>query len=131
MLFEEVLNGMDMQNTEPGELDTYLNGIIPWDFRTDFESKYNLTVEFNQFEKSMYFILYLPDEIDFGEENPLCSVISGLDQDELTCTADRVAKSLTFTDALRYAQSNPGRMEMLIDKLRNPVENIITSTFKI
>ena len=131
VLFEEVLSGMDMVNTEAGELDTILNGILPGDFRTDFEANYTLTVEFAQFEKSMYFILYLPPEIDFGEENPACTTLSGVDVPVLTCSADRTAKSLKFTDALKYAQSNPGKIEILIDKLRNPLENIVTSSFKI
>ena len=42
-----------MQNTELGDLDAKKNGIIPSDFRTDFEANYTLTVEVGNFEKNM------------------------------------------------------------------------------
>ena len=44
ILYEEKRDGMEMQNDEQGALSTVKNGIIPDDFRTDFETDYTLTV---------------------------------------------------------------------------------------
>ena len=49
----------------------------------------------------------------------------------LNCETDRELKTLTFTNAMQFSESNPGEMTILIDKLRNPVENIETNSFKI
>ena len=47
----------------------------------------------------------------------------------LKCATDRTEKSITFTNAMLYAQANPGQLEILIENLKNPVENKITSSF--
>lgn len=70
-----------MQNTEMADLSPIKNGIIPGDFRTDFEADYTLTLEVENFEKNMAFTLHLPEEIDFGDADPLCTGVSGLDTD--------------------------------------------------
>jgi hypothetical protein len=53
ILFEEKLTGMILENNEVGALSTYANGILPSDFRTDFEANYTLTVNVGNFEKNM------------------------------------------------------------------------------
>ena len=120
-----------MVNNETGSLSPTKNGIIPGDFRTEFETNYTLTVTMANFEKNMQFVLKLPDEIDFGDENPQCIGLAGTDNEVLNCDTDRELKTLTFTNAMQFSESNPGEMSILIEKLRNPVENIETSTFKI
>ena len=100
ILFEEKVSGMKMQNTELGDLSATKNGIVPSDFRTDYEANYTLTVEVANFEKNMQFILYLPGEIDFGDENPYCTGLAGTDNKVLKCEADRGAKTLKFTNAM-------------------------------
>ena len=61
---------MFMVNNETGSLSSVKNGIIPGDFRTDFETNYTLTVTMANFEKNMQFVLNLPEEIDFGDADP-------------------------------------------------------------
>jgi len=53
ILFEEKLTGMMLENDAVGELSSYKNGILPGDFRTDFEANYTLTVNVGNFEKNM------------------------------------------------------------------------------
>lgn len=100
ILFEESVSGMMMANTETGALDATKNGILPSDFRTDFEANYTLTVEVGNFEKNMAFTVFLPAEIDFGDENPYCTGLSGTDNKVLRCDTDRSAKALKFTNAM-------------------------------
>ena len=100
ILFEERVSGMMMQNTELGDLSATKNGIIPSDFRTDFEANYTLTVEVSNFEKNMQVIMYLPGEIDFGDADPYCTGLSGTDNKVLRCDTNRSAKTLTFTNAM-------------------------------
>ena len=83
-----------MVNTGVGELVSAKNGILPGDFRTDFEANYTLTVEVANFEKNMQFILYLPAEIDFGAADPICLGLSGVDNEVLRCDTNREEKSL-------------------------------------
>ena len=44
ILYEEKVSDMFMQNEVRGILSDTKNGIIPDDFRTDFEANYTLTV---------------------------------------------------------------------------------------
>ena len=120
-----------MQNNEMGVLSGIKNGIIPGDFRTDFESNYTLTVNLDNFEKNMRVILTLPEEIDFGDEDPYCTGISGVDNDVLRCEADREAKTIDFSNAMQFSNANPGEMVILIESLRNPKENVVTSSFTV
>ena len=83
------------------------------------------------FEKNMYFTLSLPAEIDFGDEDPYCTGLSGVDNDVLRCDADRDAKTLKFTNAMQFSQANPGEIVILIENLKNPKENVITSSFMV
>ena len=100
VLFEEARTGMLMQNDEWGALSLFKNGIIPGDFRTDFEANYTLTVQVENFEKNMAFTLTLPEEINFGEADPYCTGLSGTDNDVLRCDTDRATKTLKFTNAM-------------------------------
>ena len=79
VLFEEQTTGMFLTNDAMGDLNPNNNGIIPGSFKTDFEANYTLTVEMENFEKNMVFVLYLPDEIDFGDEDPICESLSGIE----------------------------------------------------
>lgn len=63
-------------------------------------SNYTFTVTLNNFEKNAKIVLELPEEIDFGEEDPECNGLSGLDVENLRCVADRSARTLSFTNAL-------------------------------
>lgn len=53
ILYEEIRDGNIMQNDETGLLSNIKNGIIPGDFRTDFEANYTFTVQVENFEKNM------------------------------------------------------------------------------
>ena len=75
--------------------------------------------------------LTLPPEINFGDDNPFCTGLKGTDIDVLNCVADREAKTLTFDNVMQFSEANPGEMVILLENLRNPVENIITSSFGI
>ncbi len=44
VLFEEAITDMFLQNTEMGELSGIKNGILPGDWRSDFEANYTLTI---------------------------------------------------------------------------------------
>lgn len=130
-LIEEQRSGMLMQNNEWGPLSLFKNGIIPGDFRTDFESNYTLSVNMENFEKNMAFTLTLPDQINFATDDPYCTGLSGTDNDVLKCETDRAAKTIKFTNAMQFANANPGEMRILIENLKNPVVNEITSSFSI
>jgi len=94
-------------NTEMGKLDANKNGLVPGDFRTDFETNYTMSIELANFEKSMVLTLYLPKEIDFGDENPVCTGLTG-NNDVLKCDTDRKAKTLTFRNTFNFFEANPG-----------------------
>ena len=126
VLFEEMTEDYYMVNNETSSLNSLKNGIIPGDFRTDFETNYTLTVAVENFEKNMQFKLNLPEEIDFGDENPACYGLAGTDNEVLNCETDRELKTLTFTNAMQFSESNPGEMTILIENLRNPSENVET-----
>jgi len=111
-LFEEKTNEMFITNKKVGLLDPKKNGIIPTDFRTDFPSPYLLTLQVANFETNMVFTLFLPDQINFVEEDPQCFGISGTDNEVLMCDTNRSAKSLSFTNVLQFRQSNPGQMKI-------------------
>ena len=130
-LFEEYVDGIFLQNDTPGQLDALQNGILPGDFRTDFEANYTLTVNLNNFEKNMRIIMSLPEQISFGDEDPECTGLSGTSNAELICRADRTEKTLTFTNAVQFYDANPGQMRILLKYLKNPVDNIITDSFLI
>ena len=84
------------------------------------------------FEKAMAFTLELPNEIEFGQEDPNCSIISGnVNQVYTACGANRELKTLTFASALQFVTENPGQLVITIDSLKNPSERIETSSFKI
>lgn len=53
ILYEEIREGNIMQNDVMGVMSTIKNGIIPGDFRTDFEANYTFTVHVENFEKNM------------------------------------------------------------------------------
>ena len=131
VLFEEQTTGMFMTNNVVGKLDPTKNGILPGDFRTDFASNYTLTIQVENFENNMHFTLFLPEEIDFDEADPVCIGLSGTDTDTLRCDTSRSTKSLTFTNAFQFKQGNPGEMKILIENLKNPVDNIITKSFSL
>lgn len=61
---------MLMANLEVGRLDPAKNGVLPADFRTDFAAAYTLTLQVSNFETNMVFTLFLPDEINFTEDDP-------------------------------------------------------------
>jgi len=88
-------------------------------------------VQVENFEKNMKIILQLPSEINFAKEDPHCYGLSGLDQTELTCVIDKKNKTILFPNSMEFATANPGRMAISIEKLKNPSENIITSSFNI
>ena len=131
VLFEESVRGLELANNETALLVSEKNGIVPGDFRTEFMANYTLTVTVNNFEKAMKIVLHLPEEIDFGEEDPTCTGLSGVDNPSIICIADRAAKTLSFPNALQFALSNPGEMRFLIENLRNPKVNEITNSFLI
>ena len=49
----------------------------------------------------------------------------------LRCDTQRSTKSLTFTNAFQFKQGNPGEMKILIENLKNPVDNVITQSFSL
>ena len=93
---------MLMVNTKLGTIDATKNGIIPKDFRTDSESAYTLTVDFDNFEQNMIFTVLLPPEVDLGVDDAFCTGVSGINiiNDVLRCSTDRTEKSITFSNAM-------------------------------
>ena len=73
----------------------------------------------------------MPKEIDFGDADPYCTGLSGTSNTVLNCVPDRSAKTIRFTNAMQFATANPGTMVILIESLKNPSENAITSSFGI
>ena len=49
----------------------------------------------------------------------------------LRCDADREAKTIKFSNAMQFSNANPGEMVILIETLRNPKENVVTSSFVV
>lgn len=79
----------------------------------------------------MRIILQLPKEINFGTDDPTCYGLSGVTISELNCKTDRKNKTLSFTNAMEYAETNPGEIRISIENLKNPSENKVTSSFSI
>ena len=65
------------KNTMLGSLDYRMNRLLPEFFTLGEEVKYILTVKMDNFETGMAFTLYLNDGIEFSEDDPNCSIISG------------------------------------------------------
>jgi len=99
--------------------------LVPDDFRSDFETNYTLSIQVFNFEKNMAFTLKLPKEIDFGDEDPTCSGLTG-SSGTLVCEIDRKKKTLFFPNTFTFYDANPGKLEILIDPLRNPTTNLVT-----
>ena len=77
-------------------------------------------------------LLTLPPEINFGTDTLVCEGLSGTDNvGTLNCLEDRENKQINITNAVTYQAGNPGEIRILLSKLKNPVENNITSSFKI
>ena len=100
MCIRDRTNGMIMTNNKVGLLDPSKNGVLPNDFRTDFATGYTLTVQVENFETNMVFTVFLPDQINFTDDDPQCLGISGLDNGVLRCETNRSSKSLKFTNAM-------------------------------
>lgn len=75
----------------------------------------------------------MPPEINFGTDAVYCEGLAGTDRngENITCIEDREAKTINITDALTFTRGNPGPVRIVLSKLKNPTENIITSSFKI
>jgi len=78
----------------------------------------------------MAFTLKLPKEISFGDEDPICSGLTG-SSGVLACDIDRDAGTMFFPNVFTFYDANPGKLELLIDPLRNPETNLVTSSFII
>lgn len=89
-----------------------------------------MSVQVANFEKSMAFTLFLPTEIDFGDEDPKCYLLTG-NNETLSCVADRKNKTLFFRGVYNFFDANPGTISIMIDKLKNPVKNVVTKSFAI
>ncbi len=120
---------MKMVNTEVGELAQTQNGMFPGIFRTNFEPNYTFTFQAQNYEKNMIITLKLPKEIDFGDEVPYCTGLQGTSNEVLICAEDRKAKTITFSNVMQFADANPGQVVILIENLKNPAENSVTSSF--
>ena len=130
VLFEEKTSGMMLQNMELGTLSATLNGLIPGDFRSDFQTNYTLSLKAENYEKNMAFTVVLPPEITFGENNPACSGITG-SSGSIACETDRSKKTLFFPNVFTFYDADPGVIKVEVDKLRNPKTNLVTQSFII
>ena len=132
-LIEELLEGYPIVNTEPGELSPYKNGLLPDEFQANYETNYTLEVYFVNYKQNLDILLTLPEEINFGTDAVYCEGLAGTDRngENITCIEDREAKTINITDALTFTRGNPGAVRIVLSKLKNPTENIITSSFKI
>ena len=59
-------------------------------------------MQVENYEQNMQFILALPAEINFASTDPICIGLSGTEQGQLKCGVDRTAKTLTFSDAVKF-----------------------------
>jgi hypothetical protein len=131
VLMEDLTEGFPIINNVPGDLSQYQNGLLPGDFRSSFETNYTLEVYLENYEQNMNIILTLPPEISFATDTIVCEGLQGTDSKNVTCLEDRENKQINFTDAVTFQRGNPGTIRINIQKLKNPIENIVTSSFKI
>ena len=82
------------------------------------------------YEKNMMITLYLPEEVNFSDSPPKCIGVEGVSYENIECSVDTGLKSINMTKVIT-SQVNPGTMKIMFNTLRNPVENIVTQTFKI
>ena len=131
ILIEDLTEGHPITNTEPGELSRYRNGLLPGDFRSSFETNYTLSVYVANYKQNMNIILTLPPEVAFATDTLSCEGLAGTDSANVTCLEDRENRRINITDAVTYQRGNPGEIRLLLSKLKNPLENVVTSSFKI
>jgi len=80
----------------------------------------------------MKIVITLPKEIRFSDSAPLlCEGLAGTDSPTINCKVDKAKKTITITDAVTYQRGNPGTIKFNFFQLVNPIENVVTSSFKI
>ena len=85
------------------------------------------------YKQNANIILTLPPEVNFGTDTVTCKGLKGTDftDEYLECFEDRVNKRINITNAVTFSRGNPGEIRIQLSKLKNPVDNIVTSSFKI
>jgi hypothetical protein len=135
---------MEVLNTIPGELSQFKNGLIPDSFESDILTNYTVEVLPVNYAQNMNIIVYLPGglnetsqiKLPSEEEGLKCYGLAGTDNagsenTTLECTVNYEERFINITNAVTYSRGNPGAIRMIFSMLRNPVENIVTESFKI
>lgn len=85
----------------------------------------------------MRIYIYFPKEITFPANwnqtyfDTGCVGVTGTSFPKLRCEYDKYQHMLNFTDALSMAEIRPDKITINITDLRNPIQNIKTSPFRI
>ena len=122
---------MTVTNTIAGELSQFKNGLLPSEFKQNFNSNYTFEVSPVNYAQNMFIVLTLPKEIFFGSSNVNCYGLAGTDTENVTCSTDTRKKQITLTDAVTFQRGNPGKIRFMLDSLKNPKDNIETGSFSI
>lgn len=122
---------LKINNTVEGEFDPNKTAAMPSDFRQNVRANYTLTFSPLNYQQNMKIVVTLPNEINFTNETLICEGMAGTDSPMIDCKVDKKTKKITITDAVTYQRGNPGTIKFNFYQLVNPIENIITNSFKI
>jgi hypothetical protein len=82
----------------------------------------------------------LPPQVQFASEDIACTGVQGTDSDEVKCEVidtfrgeyiGNSVQMLKITESCQYISGNPGTMAFNITSIRNPIESIVSDSFKI
>lgn len=79
----------------------------------------------------MRIVITVPKEISLTSNSISCIGVSGTDAQNLDCSLNLIAKIITITNAVTFQKANPGTIRIILSQLKNPPQNIVTSSLKV
>lgn len=131
-MIETLTQGLEITNTLPGSVQGSEASIVPSSFEPAAACNYTLYFSPQNYQQNMYMVLTLPKQIDFSQNAVKCYGLAGTDNDQygqLKCEIDKTKRTITIKNFVEFQRGNPGDIEILIETLVNPVQNILTDSF--
>ena len=122
---------LKVNNTVRGDLDPARSSARPDDFRQNVLANYTLAFSPVNYQQNLQIIITLPPQVKFSNKTLFCEGLAGTDYPTLNCKVDKKQKTITIDDAVTYQRGNPGTIKIGLSQLVNPIDNIITDSFKI
>ena len=121
---------LTIENKEIGKLKMQNAGVTPSYWEKKQEANYTIAFKPANFEQRMKILITVPKTITILEKI-ICHGVRGTDSTEVNCEVDQDENTIRLLDAVDQRDIAPPRIEVLIESLYNPTENIVTESFGI